>query len=242
MAADDPQPISPPDAGGPIAWRSLHETVTARLRDLIVEGHLPEGGRIVEKQLCETLQVSRTPLREAFKVLAVEGLIEIQPNRGALVRRIEAREARDMLTVISRMEALAGELACAHATDAEIAGVRALHDRMMALFRKRERMAYFGVNQQIHLEIVRIARNDVLRATHAQLHARMKRIRFRGNDIPHNWAAAVADHEKIIAALETRDGPRLAAVLQQHLDDSWERLAASLAIDSVPQAAQGRQR
>ena len=70
-------------------------------------------------------------------------------------------------------------------------------------------MLYFGVNQSIHLEIVRIARNDVLRAMHAQLHARMKRIRFRGNDIPHNWAAAVADHEKIIAALEARDGPRL---------------------------------
>ena len=233
----DPAPAGPislpaADAGGPIAWRSLHETVTARLRDLIVEGHLPEGTRIIEKQLCEKLQVSRTPLREAFKVLAVEGLIEIQPNRGAIVSRIGAREARDMLTVISRMEALAGELACANATDAEIAGVRAMHDRMMDLFAKRERMLYFGVNQSIHLEIVRIARNDVLRAMHAQLHARMKRIRFRGNDIPHNWAAAVADHEKIIAALEARDGPRLGALLQRHLDDSWDRLAASLAIDS----------
>src|SRR5215216_3996988 len=111
--ADGPISTPAPDAGGPIAWRSLHEAVTARLRDLIVEGHLPEGSRIVEKQLCEKLQVSRTPLREAFKVLAVEGLIEIQPNRGAIVSRIGPREARDMLTVISRMEALAGELACA---------------------------------------------------------------------------------------------------------------------------------
>jgi DNA-binding GntR family transcriptional regulator len=237
--ADAPISTPAPDAGGPIAWRSLHEAVAARLRDLIVEGHLPEGSRIVEKQLCEKLQVSRTPLREAFKVLAVEGLIEIQPNRGAIVSRIGPREARDMLTVISRMEALAGELACAHATDGEIAGVRALHDRMMALFGKRERMLYFGVNQQIHLEIVRIARNEVLRTMHAQLHARMKRIRFRGNDIPHNWAAAVTDHEQIIAALEARDGPRLGALLQRHLDDTWDRLAASLAIESAPTASQG---
>ena len=221
-------PISLPAVDGPIAWRSLHEAVTARLRDMIVEGHLPEGSRIVEKQLCEMLQVSRTPLREAFKVLAVEGLIEIQPNRGAIVSRIGPREARDMLTVISRLEALAGDL-----------GVRALHDRMMELFGQRERMLYFGVNQSIHLEIVRIARNDVLRTVHAQLHARMKRIRFRGNDIPHNWAAAVADHEKIIAALEARDGPRLAALLQKHLDDSWDRLEASLAIDSAPKARTG---
>ena len=228
-------PISAPspDAGGPIAWRSLYETVTARLRDLIVEGHLPEGSRIVEKQLCEKLQISRTPLREAFKVLAVEGLIEIQPNRGAIVRRIETREAREMLAVIAALEALAGEAACTNATDAEIIGVRAMHDRMLELFAKRERMLYFGINQNIHLEIVRIARNEVLRSTHAQLHARMKRIRFRGNDIPHNWAAAVADHEKIIAALEARDGPRLGMLLRQHLDNSWDRLEASLAIDST---------
>jgi DNA-binding GntR family transcriptional regulator len=238
MAAD---PISnpSPDAGGPIAWRSLHEAVAARLRDLIVEGHLPEGSRVVEKQLCDKLQVSRTPLREAFKVLAVEGLIEILPNRGAIVSRIGPREARDMLTVISRMEGLAGELACQNASDSEITEVRVLHDRMMDLFSKRERLLYFGVNQQIHLKIVQIARNDVLRSVHAQLHARMKRIRFRGNDIPHNWAAAVADHEKIIAALEARDGQRLASLLQKHLDDSWDRLAASLAIESTPRASRG---
>ena len=224
------------DAGGPIAWRSLHEAVTARLRDLIVEGDLPEGSRIVEKQLCEKLRVSRTPLREAFKVLAVEGLVEILPNRGAIVSRIGSREARDMLSVIARLEALAGELACANATDAEIAGVRALHDRMMELFARRERMLYFGVNQEIHLAIVRIARNELLRAMHALLHARMKRIRFRGNDIPGNWAAAVADHETIIAALEARDGTLLGAVLQHHLDDSWGRLEASLAIGTTPAA------
>jgi DNA-binding GntR family transcriptional regulator len=234
-------PISQPaaDAGGPIVWRSLHEAVTARLRDLIVEGHLPEGSRIVEKQLCETLRISRTPLREAFKVLAVEGLIEIQPNRGAIVSRIGPREARDMLAVIARMEALAGELACANATDAEIAGVRALHDRMMELYARRERMLYFGMNQQIHLEIVRIGRNEVLRAMHAQLHARMKRIRFRGNDIPSNWAAAVADHARIIAALEARAGPLLGTVLQKHLEDSWGRLEASLAVGATPAASQG---
>jgi DNA-binding GntR family transcriptional regulator len=233
-------PISLPavDAGAPIAWRSLHETVTARLRDLIVEGHLPEGSRIVEKQLCEKLHVSRTPLREAFKVLAVEGLIEIQPNRSAIVRRIEMREARDMLTVISRMEALAGELACVNASDDEIVGVRAMHNRMLELFARRERMLYFGVNQNIHLEIVRIARNDVLRTMHSQLHARMKRIRFRGNDIPHNWAAAVAEHEKIIAALEARDGPQPGTLLHKHLDDSWDRLEASLAIGTAPKPGQ----
>ena len=221
------------DAGGPIAWRSLHETVTARLRDLIVAGELPEGSRIVERELCDQLGISRTPLREAFKVLAVEGLVEILPNRGAIVSRLGPREARDMLRVIARLEALAGELACASATDEEIAAVRVMHDEMIDLYRTGGRSEYFRLNQEIHLAIVRIARNEQLRAMHGLLHARMKRIRFRGNDIPGNWAAAVADHNDIMAALERREGKALGAVLQHHLDASWDRLAASLRIDPV---------
>jgi DNA-binding GntR family transcriptional regulator len=219
------------DAGGPIAWRSLHEAVTTRLRDLIVEGQLPEGSRIVERELCEQLGVSRTPLREAFKVLAVEGLVEILPNRGAVVARLGPREARDMLAVIARLEALAGELCCAQASDAEIASLQALHDRMMAHYAARDRLEYFHLNQDIHLEIVRLSRNDVLAAMHARLHARMKRIRFRGNDIPDNWAAAVADHEAFMGAIARRDGKAAGAVLQRHLQDSWLRLADSLGID-----------
>lgn len=219
------------DARGPIARRSLHEAVTERLRDLIVEGELPEGGRILERELCDRLGVSRTPLREAFKVLAVEGLVEILPNRGAIVSRLGTREARDMLRVIARLEGLAGELACANATDDEIAAIRDMHERMLAHFSSGERSDYFHLNQEIHLSIVRVARNEQLRAIHGLLHARMKRIRFRGNDIPENWAAAVADHNDMMTALQRRDGMALGAVLQRHLDASWDRLAASLRIN-----------
>lgn len=221
----------PLNAGGPLAWRSLHETVTARLRDLIAEGHLREGSRIVERELCEQFGISRTPLREAFKVLAVEGLVELLPNRGAVVSRIGPVEARDMLRVTARLEALAGELACVEASDAELDAIRAMHDDMMAHYRKRDRSPYFRLNQDIHVAIVQCARNPQLAAIHARLHARMKRIRFMGNDVPENWAGAVADHEAIIDALVRRDGPATAAALQQHLDKAWVRLAVSLRID-----------
>jgi DNA-binding GntR family transcriptional regulator len=219
------------DAGGPLGWRSLHEAVAARLRDLIVEGRLPEGSRIVERELCEQLGVSRTPLREAFKVLAVEGLVEIHPNRGAVVSRLGPREAQDMLAVIARLEAFAGELACVHATSAEIENVLAMHQSMLELYERQARMEYFRLNQEIHLEIVRLARNDVLRSLHTRLHARMRRIRFRGNDIPKNWARAVADHKEIMRAFLKRDGSAVAAALQRHLEASWIRLANSLRID-----------
>jgi DNA-binding GntR family transcriptional regulator len=152
------------------------------------------------------------------------------------VSRIGPREARDMLAVIARLEALAGEFACAYATDADIQAIRKMHDEMLDLYRRKERAEYFHLNQDIHLSIVRVAGNEPLRATHGLLHARMKRIRFRGNDLPGNWAAAVKDHDAIMAALERRDGKALAILLQRHLDDSWIRLAASLRID--PQTMQ----
>lgn len=232
MANPDPaEQTTAIDLGGPIEWRSLHETVVARLRDLIAEGHLPEGSRIIERELCDQLGVSRTPLREAFKVLASEGLVEILPNRGAVVTRLSPREAHDMLAVLARLEAFAGELACAHATDAELQALRDLHDRMMAHYRQREKLEYFRINQSIHVEIVRVARNEALRVAHGRLHARMKRSRFRGNDIPDNWAAAVADHEELMVALETRNGRLAHDVLRRHIEASWTRLANSLAID-----------
>jgi DNA-binding GntR family transcriptional regulator len=228
---NDLLPPKPLDAGGPLGWRSLHEAVAARLRDLIVEGRLPEGSRIVERELCEQLAVSRTPLREAFKVLAVEGLVEILPNRGAVVSVLGPREAREMLAVIARLEAFAGELACAQATDAEIENISAMHRRMLELYERQARMEYFRLNQEIHLEVVRVARNNALRSIHTRLHARMKRIRFRGNDSPENWARAVADHEEIVQGLLRRDGSSVGAALQRHLEASWVRLANSLRID-----------
>ena len=183
------------DAGGPIAWRSLHEAVTARLRDLIVAGELPEGSRIVERELCDQLGVSRTPLREAFKVLAVEGLVEILPNRGAVVSRLgPPRRATCCASSRGSRRSPASWPAPTRPTRRSPA-IRALHDEMIELYRTSERSEYFRLNQDIHLAIVRIARNEALRAMHALLHARMKRIRFRGNDIPENWAAAVADHD-----------------------------------------------
>ena len=106
-----------------------------------------------------------------------------------------------------------------------------MHDRMMEYYRRRERLEYFHINQEIHVEIVRLARNETLRSMHSRLHTRMKRSRFRGNDIPENWARAVADHEELIAAFQRRDAQTVSAVLQRHLDASWIRLANSLGID-----------
>src|SRR6201994_3952646 len=102
---------------------SLHGEILTRLRDHIVEGNIPDGGRIPERQLCEMLGISRTPLREALKVLAAEGLIELLPNRGARVKQLSERDIAELFDVMGGLEALAGRLACENINHEEIAEV-----------------------------------------------------------------------------------------------------------------------
>lgn len=210
----------------PIQRRTLHEEVVPRVRDMIIEGELAPGTRINEVQLGSRLGVSRTPLREALKTLASEGLIDLVPSRGAVVRKLTGETVRGMLEVLATLETLAARLACARADEAGIAAVVDLHERMMALYRAGDRLPYYKLNQAIHSAIVALSGNETLVEVHTNIQSRLKRIRFIGNGTPTGWRDAVAEHEEMIAALTARDGERLGAVLTLHLDNTWERVKA----------------
>ena len=203
---------------------TLHDAVLNQLRDMIIEGVLAPGTRINEGQVGASLGVSRTPLREAIKTLASEGLIEILPAKGAIVRRFSENDIRDILEVLKIIEQNAARLACQRASDAEIAAIERLHLEMMDLYRDRNRLAYFKLNQSIHTSIVRASGNATLLQTHEQLQARIKRVRFIGNEKPERWASAVAEHEEMVTALKSRDGAGLAEVLGRHLDKTMDRV------------------
>ncbi|KOF17446.1 GntR family transcriptional regulator [Ensifer adhaerens] len=213
---------------GPIRRTALHDTLVSHLRDMIIEGDLSPGTRLHEGQLGEQLGVSRTPLREAIKYLASEGLVELVPSRGAVVKRFSAKDVHDMLTVLQTLEELAGKLACEAASDAGIAEVRALHDEMVRRYKVGDRLQYYKLNQQIHSAIVQLAENAALADMHAVLQTRLKRIRFIGHEGPEKWAAAVAEHDEMIVALEARDKAKLSEVLGRHLMNAWERVRASV--------------
>jgi DNA-binding GntR family transcriptional regulator len=215
---------SPDDEAGPIVRRSLHDAIVTRVRDMIIEGKLAAGTRVHEGNLGQELGVSRTPLREALKFLASEGLVELSPGRGAIIRAFTLKDVRDSLVVIGALESLAGRLVCAEASDAAIAEVRALHDRMIEMYRTGNRLPYFKLNQEIHSAIVRLSGNETLADIHRGLQARLRRVRYIGHEGPEKWAGAVDDHEQIIAALEARDGDRLAAALDGHMARAWERV------------------
>lgn len=206
-----------------ILRRTLHDEVLERLRDMIIEGRLEPGQRLNEGQLGLQLGVSRTPLREAIKTLASEGLVEIQPAKGALVRRFSARDLFQILEVLKSLEQLGGRLACA-ADDAKIEAIHDLHKQMMALYATRERLEYFKLNQAIHTAIVAASDNAVLIEMHGTLQSRIKRLRFIGNEGPEKWAGAVAEHEDMMVALLKRDAEALAETIGRHMDATLLRV------------------
>ena len=197
----------------------LHDTVVQHIRRFIVEGVLEPGKRLNERALCETLGISRTPLREALKVLAAEGLIEISPNRGATVTNMSDAELRETFELMSGLEAFAGELACERITVAELAEIKALHFAMLACRAQNDLAGYYTRNQAIHDRINEAARNSALRQTYVAVNRRLQALRFRSNYQTQRWDSAIHDHDEMLKALEARDGKRLAAILRQHLLD-----------------------
>src|SRR4051794_11766096 len=159
-----------------------------RLRELIVSGVLVPGQRITERFVADHIEgMSRTPLREAFKILEAEGLVRIEPNRGAVITALSVDEVEAAIEVLIGLETLAAEPACARITDAEVAAIEALHARMEAAYREGQLMSYFRLNQSIHQHIVDAAGNPVLSRIYAGECARIQRYRYAGNQQHERW-------------------------------------------------------
>ena len=212
----------------PIIRRPLHEEAADRLRDLIVQGRLAAGIRLNERLLTAQLGLSRTPLREAFKVLATEGLVELLPNRGAIVSQMDPVRLSESLAVMGALEALAGELACRNATDAQINEIRALHYEMLAYHARDDLTGYFKFNQAIHLKLVKYSGNAMLYNIYRQLNGNVRRARYMANLSKERWDAAVREHDEILSALGSRDVKRIKDLLSDHLAHKLASVLAAL--------------
>lgn len=213
---------------GPVARPALAVELTDRLRRMIMEGELVPGEKIPEKLLTERFGVSRTPIREAIKVLAHEGFVTLLPNRGAVVAAQSLAELTELFPLVAVLEGLAGELAATNASDAEIAAIADETLRLRAAYEEQDRPAYFAINQAIHSAILAAARNPTLVQHHAMLARRVYRARYQANLTPDRWLAATLEHEAIAAALASREGERLGRLLREHLSRKLQSLASSL--------------
>ncbi|MGE0557712.1 MAG: GntR family transcriptional regulator [Burkholderiales bacterium] len=222
--------IAPPTNVTSLADRRLlHVTVIDQLRDLIVQGVLAPETKLNERVLAEKLGTSRTPLREAIKFLASEGLVELLPHRGAVVAPLKPEKMKEVFVVLGALEALAGELACRNATAADIAEIRALHYHMLAHHARGELAQYFHYNQQIHLHLMECAGNATLAQAWRGLNAHVKRARYMANLSRERWDKAVKEHEEMLDALVRRDGARLQTLLEDHLANKLAMVMETLA-------------
>lgn len=196
---------------------TLHQRIAAHLRELLTQGSLKPGSKLNERELCEMLNVSRTPLREAIRLLAAEGLVVLEPGRGAFALMLSDADIAHTFDVVASLEGLAGELAAKRITDQELAELRALQHEMKAAFERRDLPAYYRLNAQAHDLINAAAGNPVLRETWRQVNSRMHALRFRSNQDEVKWAHALKEHAQIVDALQKRDGPTVRQLLESHL-------------------------
>jgi DNA-binding GntR family transcriptional regulator len=216
---------------------ALHEQAAHRLRQMLVENRIPPGAKLNERELSEVLNVSRTPLREAIKMLAAEGLVELLPNRGAIAVELTEADVLNTFEVMAGLEAQSGELAAQRITDSELAEIKAMHYEMLAAYTRHDLPAYYRLNAAIHNAINMAAKNPVLTLTYSQVNARLQALRFRSNQDGEKWKAAVKEHEQMISALTARDAVAMRAVLMGHLINKRDVVIEQLRAATYPTTA-----
>lgn len=220
-----------------IARQGLTDQVASRLRTLLIEGRIAPGAKLNERVLSEQLHVSRTPLREAIKLLAVEGLVDLLPNRGAVAVMLTEADIVNTFEVLAGLESLAGRFAAQRIGDDELAELRALHYEMLAAYARRDLSNYYRLNAAIHTAINAAARNPVLSTAYARINARVQSLRFRTNQNEAKWKRAVAQHEQMLEALAARDADALGRVLVEHLHDKLDTVLTLLRAGEIYPAA-----
>ncbi len=212
----------------PIRRVTLHEEIVATLRDMILEGRLAPGSWIAEIKLCNELNISRTPLREALKVLASENLVRLVQNRGTIVTEVVVDEISELFEIMQALEELVGRLAAERMGDADVAELQALHATMVEHHHAGRRHDYFDLNQTIHGRIAELSGNATLADAYQNFAGRIRRARYLANLSDARWAESVDEHEAFMAALAQRDASAFAALLRDHSRKTGDVVCAAL--------------
>ena len=213
------------EQGGVRPRRTLSEEAADNLREFILLGKLAPGTAIPERDLAEALGVSRTPLREALRLLETEGLVEYSATRRPRVADPSLQELTQYISVLGALEALAGETACVEATMTEIAEIVSLGAKMVEVPDALDPLEFFRLDMEFHAAIVEASRNEPLIETHRQYNARLWRARFLSSQQVDRRDNTLAQHEQITEALIARDAPATRRALREHLQSTITNIA-----------------
>lgn len=196
---------------------SLHDEVAAKLRERIFAGTLAPGSFLDEHALCSELAISRTPLREALKVLTAEGLLHHQPRRGCFVSEITERDLDEIFPVIALLEGRCAYEAANNASDADLVALEQLHDRLQRHAQARRINDYYDVNFAIHEAIITLANNRWLAHVIGDLRKFVKLARLQQLHAPGRLEQSLSEHLAVFAALKARDAEGAEAAMRTHL-------------------------
>ena len=212
--------------------QNLHEAVFQKLRLLLVEGKIAPGSKLNERELAESLNVSRTPIREVIRRLAADGLVELIANRGAIAVQLSLEDVINTFNVIADLEGFSGELAANNISDATLSELEALQYEMMASYARRDLSTYYKLNLHIHHLINQAANNPVLAQLFSKVNARIEALRFRSNQDGVKWEKAVEEHQEMLDALKARDSARMRRIMIQHVQNKRDVVVQLLKAES----------
>jgi DNA-binding GntR family transcriptional regulator len=198
----------------PLARRALYEDVAERLRGQIFARQLEPGTWIDETKLAAEYGISRTPLREALKVLAAEGLVAMKPRRGAYVAEMSRDDVRQVYHLLALLESDAAAEVARHAGAEQIERLRRLHERLEKQARQRD--AYFATNEQFHLALLEIAGNRWRTQIVADLRKVMKLNRHHSLFRQGRIADSLAEHRALMAAIAAREAAKAGRLMREH--------------------------
>lgn len=207
-----------------VVHNSLHEQVADTLRQQIFDGTLVPGSFVDEVALCERLSISRTPLREALKVLTAEGLVRHEPRRGCFVNEVTEKDLDEIFPVIALLEGRCAYEAARHASDADLMALESMHDRLQKAARGKRIVDYYDTNYAIHEAIITLANNRWLAQVIGDLRKILKLARLQQLHAPGRLEQSLSEHMAVFAALKARDCEGAEAAMRTHLTRQREAL------------------
>ena len=203
---------------------TYHVKVADMLRDFIMTGKLNEGDKIDESALCETLGISKTPLREALRVLSVEGLIRQVPHRGSFVTKPTFEEIAEMFDVMSLLEGFCAREACEKMTPKDFSRLEKLHAKLEENFERHDQEGYIRINNQYHALVQKIAGNRTLNQIVEGLRKKILLYRFQSLNLKSRFEHSIGEHRDLLEAFRQRDPSRSETLMKKHLQNQSRAL------------------
>ena len=203
---------------------SLHDDVASQLRVYIFDGHLKPGDFIDEASLCELWAISRTPLREALKVLSAEGLVRHEPRRGCFVNEVTEQDLDEIFPVIALLEGRCAFEAAHRASDADLKALEVWHQRLSDHAQAGRIPDYYEANFAIHEAIIALADNKWLAQAIADLRKILKLARLQQLHAPGRLAQSLTEHMAVFEALKARQPQAAESAMRDHLLQQREAL------------------